>query len=133
MENPMAGMYKEMVQDLEKLSGKWLTDFQEKMSKWTQDLLKDAFDPAKMMQFLRGMGVDMSQLPNFASAISLSPKFDPYVVLGLEKSASDEEVKQAYRKVMNRVHPDKAGPELKFMATIANAAYELIEKERKWK
>jgi len=59
--------------------------------------------------------------------------FDPYKILGLDKSASDEEVKQAYRKVMSKVHPDKAGPELTFMATLANVAYELIEKERKWK
>jgi len=43
MENPMARMYREMVEDLEKLSGKWMTDFQDEMSKWTQDLLRDAF------------------------------------------------------------------------------------------
>ena len=91
------------------------------------DLMKDALDPRKLMHFIRSMGIDMSQLPGM---VGQQPGFDPYQVLGLEKSASDEEVKQAYRKVMSKVHPDKAGPELKFMATIANAAYQYICRER---
>ena len=32
---------------------------------------------------------------------------DAYQVLGLEKSASDQEIKRAYRKLMNEHHPDK--------------------------
>lgn len=31
---------------------------------------------------------------------------DPYKVLGLEKGASDEEVKQAYRRLAKKYHPD---------------------------
>ncbi len=136
MESPASRMYRKMIQDLEKLSGKWMTDFQEEMSKWTQDLLKDAFDPAKMMRFIRGMGVDMSQFGQMfgrmASSGTMPQGFDPYVILHLDKSASDEEVKQVYRKVMSKIHPDKAGPELTTVAALVNAAYELIKKERGW-
>ena len=31
---------------------------------------------------------------------------DPYKVLGLERGASDEEVKQAYRRLAKKYHPD---------------------------
>ena len=36
---------------------------------------------------------------------------DPYEVLGLEKSASADQVKSAYRKAALRHHPDKASPD----------------------
>ena len=125
-----------MVRDLEKLSGKWMTDFQEEMSKWTQNLLKDAFDPAKMMAFIRGMGIDMSQFGQMfgrmAQSGTMPQGFDPYMVFHLDKSATDEEVRRAYRKVMSTVHPDKAGPELTFLAAMVNAAYESIKRQRGW-
>lgn len=31
---------------------------------------------------------------------------DPYQVLGLTRSASDEEIKKAYRKLSRKYHPD---------------------------
>ena len=31
---------------------------------------------------------------------------DPYQVLGLERGASDEEVKKAYRRLAKKYHPD---------------------------
>ena len=135
-EDRVARIYRQMLEDLQALVPKWFGDFQEETSKWIDDLLKDAFDPGKLQHFLRGMGIDMFQFSQMfgrmAQAGTMPQGFDPYAVFHLNKSASDEEVKQAYRKVMNRVHPDKAGPELTFMATIANAAYEMIKKERKW-
>ncbi|MBA7506511.1 Co-chaperone protein DjlA [subsurface metagenome] len=125
MENPFA-----------RISQRWMEALQEELQGWLNALMKDALDPAKMMKFLRGMGIDLSQLNQMfgqaAQTGTMPQGFDAYKILGLDKSASDEEVKQAYRKVMSRVHPDKAGPELTFMATMANAAYAMIKRERGW-
>lgn len=133
-EDRISRMYREMFEDLEKLSGKWTRGFQDEMSKWTQDLLKDAFDPAKMMEFIRGMGIDISQFSRLfgrmAQAGTMPQGFDPYQVLGLDKSASDEAIKKRYRDMMRRIHPDIAGPEMNFLAAIVNAAYNMIWRER---
>lgn len=37
---------------------------------------------------------------------SAGPK-DPYTVLNIEKTASDQEIKKAYRQLANKYHPDK--------------------------
>jgi DnaJ like chaperone protein len=64
---------------------------------------------------------------------------DPYEVLGIDRSASDEEVKRTYRKLIRENHPDTLmaqGVPQEFidlanekMATI-NAAYDRVEKQR---
>ncbi|KAL2075420.1 hypothetical protein VTL71DRAFT_363 [Oculimacula yallundae] len=41
------------------------------------------------------------------------PTIEPYVVLGIEKSATADEIKSAYRKAALKHHPDKAAPHLK--------------------
>ena len=60
-----------------------------------------------------------------------------YSILGISSSATDEEVKKAYRKMAIENHPDKVGymgedirkaAEKKFMTI--NEAYEKIKKQR---
>lgn len=60
---------------------------------------------------------------------------DPYSILGIRPDASDEEVKQAYRDLARKYHPDRyrdsdladiAGEKMKEI----NAAYEQIQKTR---
>ena len=60
---------------------------------------------------------------------------DPYQTLGISRSASDDEVKKAYRNLSRRYHPDaninnpnKAEAEEKFKQV--QQAYEQIMKER---
>ncbi len=56
-------------------------------------------------------------------------KNDPYAALGLTKSATDAEIKKAYRKIVKTSHPDlnpdDAGAEARFKA--AAAAYDLLK------
>ena len=67
---------------------------------------------------------------------------DSYKVLGIEKSASDKEIKRAYRKLMSQHHPDKLAskglPEEMMMmakekAQDIQSAYESLRKSRGFK
>jgi molecular chaperone DnaJ len=55
---------------------------------------------------------------------------DYYQILGVEKSASKEEIKRAFRKLAHKYHPDKSGgDEAKFKE--ANEAYQVLSDEQK--
>lgn len=57
-------------------------------------------------------------------------KRDYYEVLGVEKGASADEIKKAFRKLAVKYHPDKeGGDETKFKE--ANEAYEVLKDEKK--
>lgn len=61
---------------------------------------------------------------------------DPYSVLGISRSASDAEVKKAYRKLAKAYHPDrnKDDPKAKEKFAEVNAAYEILgDKEKRAK
>ncbi len=49
---------------------------------------------------------------------------DYYQILGVDKSASQDEIKAAFRKMAHQHHPDKGGDEGKFKE--ANAAYQVL-------
>ena len=63
---------------------------------------------------------------------------DPYAVLGVERSADERAIKQAYRRLMSQHHPDKLGSEVpdevkrrsEQRSREINAAYERIKSER---
>ncbi|MFI5013684.1 MAG: DnaJ C-terminal domain-containing protein [Hyphomicrobiales bacterium] len=61
---------------------------------------------------------------------------DPYQVLSVERSASEAEVKKAFRRLAKRYHPDrnKEDPKAKDKFAEINAAYEIIgDKEKRGK
>lgn len=55
---------------------------------------------------------------------------DYYQILGINKNASKEEIKKAFRQLAHKYHPDKAGgDENKFKAV--NEAYQILSDEKK--
>ena len=55
---------------------------------------------------------------------------DYYKILGINKSASDEEIKKAYRKLAHQHHPDKTGGDDKKFKEI-NEAYQILSNGEK--
>jgi len=85
----------------------------------------------QLADLMKSMGLDLSQLRGMAAG---QTAFDPYRVLGLDKSVSDEEVKKRYKDLLRKLHPDTAGVEgTAFLLQMVLAAYELIKQERGWK
>ena len=124
--------------DLTKLIAKVLMKMQKGMAQGMQEgmrevldeLMKGTLDPAKLAEMMKGMGIDPSQLSGMVGKV---PGFDPYSVLGLDKSASDEEIKKRYRELLHKLHPDTSGtPGTEFLMQMVVAAFELIKKERGW-
>lgn len=54
---------------------------------------------------------------------------DYYKILGIDKGASEEDVKKAFRKLAHKHHPDKGGDEKKFKEI--NEAYQILSSKEK--
>jgi curved DNA-binding protein CbpA len=61
------------------------------------------------------------------------PDDSAYRILGLERTASDEEIRKRYRDLAKRLHPDVAGKETEHLFKLVQAAYETIKAERGWR
>ena len=103
---------------------------EEGMHEVLDELANGTLDPAQLAEMLRLMGIDMSQTSGMMGQV---PGFDPYRILGLEKSASDDEVRKRYHELVRKLHPDTAGTEgTTFLLQLVLAAYEAIRRERQW-
>ena len=102
----------------------------EELSGWIDDLIRGVFDPSRIVVFARAMGIDLSQL---SGMMGKPGGFDPYQILGLDKSASDDEVKKRYHELLRKLHPDTAGVEgTAFLLQMVLGAYEVIKTEKGW-
>ncbi len=54
---------------------------------------------------------------------------DYYKILGVERSASEEEIKKAFRRLAHQHHPDRGGDEKKFKEI--NEAYQILSNKEK--
>jgi len=56
----------------------------------------------------------------------MADESDYYAMLGVEPGADDEELRQAYRRLAWRYHPDRAGPESAERMRLLNVAYQTL-------
>lgn len=126
-------LYKTWVGDLNKLGKEWHRGFQETVEDYVDSVMRGAFDPRQFMEFLRSSGVDFTGLLGALQGQQGQTAADPYWILGLDKTATDEEVKTRYRELARKLHPDVSGTEgtARFFQMVG-AAYEAIKRERGW-
>jgi len=54
---------------------------------------------------------------------------DYYSILGLQKNATDQDIRKAYKKMSMKYHPDRGGDEEKFK--LVNEAYQTLGDQQK--
>jgi molecular chaperone DnaJ len=64
---------------------------------------------------------------------NMSQNFNPYDIMGVSKSATDDEIKRAYRKLSKQHHPDlnKDNPDAEKKFKEINAAYQVLGDKQK--
>ena len=110
---------------------------QEELGRMSQQLVQGVLTPdmlASVMTMMQGaigtIGFDIGKM---SGMMGQQPGVDPYRILGLERSASDDEVKKRYRELVHVLHPDKSGtPGTGLFFQMVTAAYEQIKKEKGW-
>lgn len=87
----------------------------------------------------QAFGIGRAGFTRLRDAIETPPADDPYAVLGISSNASDDEVKQAWRRLVRVYHPDAvmaSGRSGEFLdlaqkkVAAVNAAYEEIGRHR---
>jgi len=94
------------------------------MQNFIKTIQDDVFEELqkKMGTALGGTGV-------FGKAGTMG--LDPYIMLGLERTATDDEVKTRFRELARLLHPDTATVKgTAFLFQLVNIANEMITRER---
>jgi preprotein translocase subunit Sec63 len=95
------------------------------LSQWVNQLLRGIVDDPLLSQLWSTMKMNHQERSRFT--------VDPYRVLGLEKTATDDQVKKRYRELARYFHPDTAAVQgTGFFFLQVQAAYEAIRQERGW-
>ena len=110
-----------------------LKEAQQKMTEATTEMISEWLN--HMWETMRNDPVigELWSAMKTGSQSSHSAGIDAYRVLGLDKSASDEQVKTRYRELVRKLHPDTSGTEgTSFFFQMVLAAYQVIKAERRW-
>ena len=105
-----------MKHPLNSILDKVMKDLQEGLAQYAQEVMKESIGAVGLRQFDGKTG------------------FDSYMVLGLAKDSSDDEVRRRFRELARVLHPDTSrcqGTEFLFM--LVSLSYEQIGKERGWR
>jgi DnaJ-domain-containing protein 1 len=110
---------------------------QEELGRMCQQLIQGVLNPdmlASVMEMMqRSLGALGFDPDKMLGMMGQQPGVDPYRILGLERSSSDEEIKKRYRELVHILHPDKSGtPGTGLFFQMVTAAYEQIKRERGW-
>ncbi len=114
--------------------GQWASDLLARFSKEFEEGAQAHLERAMqgfmgqtMEELLKGLDLNaLGQMMGKGAARQASP----YQVLGLDPSATDDQVKQRYRDLVKRLHPDAAGPGGEFLFKLVSGAYQRIARER---
>jgi DnaJ-domain-containing protein 1 len=86
-----------------------------------------------MSQYGRGLHQMVDKLCGTKHYAEGAQSDNAYAILGLERTASDEEVKHRYREILMKIHPDTAGVKgTGFLTQMVVEAYHQISRERGW-
>lgn len=92
------------------------------------EFLNEVASPDMMLKMLQSMGLDSSKI--FTGGKE-QMAFDPYKVIGLDRTASDDDVKERYNDLIRKLHPDTAGTQgTDFLFQMVHMSYEMIKEER---
>lgn len=106
--------------------------FAEELQSLTSEMARRMLDPAVVERLARALGIDASQLAGMSGRAG-QQGFDPYQVLGLDRSAEDGEVRSRYRELAKKLHPDTSGTQgTAFLLRMVMAAYKMMAMERGW-
>jgi DnaJ-domain-containing protein 1 len=130
MENPFARVIQRGLEAMAEA-------MQEELGRMSEQLVQGVLTPdtlASVMEMMRGamgsIGFDMGKM---LGMMGQQPGVDRYRILGLERTASDNEIKRRYRELMHVLHPDKSGtPGTTIFFQMVNAAFQSISKEKGW-
>lgn len=79
---------------------------------------------------LKKMRADLDKMIKQLQASSSVGGADPYTILGVDSSATREEIDKAFKKKAWTAHPDHEGSHEQML--LVNAAYEAIKRVRGW-
>ncbi len=95
------------------------------MSEWLNQVLQGISSDPVMRELWSAMKVGGQPVHRIG--------VDPYQVLGLEKTATGDQVKRRYRELAVVLHPDTAkGKGTEFLFHLVTAAYQQINREKGW-